>query len=156
MKALSFTLIVSSFLISSCCTKKKCLGNIYKEVTIVYKGYSGAELRAIRVSEYDKQTDSLVWPNKISYTTLIEDSILRLGQEYVAHPDSFYLDQRYFAIILPGHTDTIKNISYRHSHHTMNCNHCPGDNQLLTDVLNFSYEYNGVTHHEGDTVFVVK
>ncbi|MBS1626207.1 MAG: hypothetical protein JST83_19455 [Bacteroidetes bacterium] len=153
---MSFTILFALSLISSCCTKKACSGSFFKQISIVFKGYSAAELNTIRITAYMKGTDSIVWPTPtLPYYTL-QDSSINFGREYVAGKDSFYLDQRYFIISAPGRSDTIHNISYQYSHHTVNCNQCPGDNQPVTDVVNFSYQYNDLTHHEGDTVFIVK
>lgn len=150
-KTLLFILILYIiFSLASCCTKMGCLGAYYKEIIIVFRG---ASLNSL-IKEYDKNSGQLLNSYSISELSApLNDSIAKIGFQFT-HMDSFYLNQRFFVINSPLETDTISNINYQSTHHTIICNRCPGDNQQITDIVNFSYTFKGHTYSDKDTIFI--
>ena len=153
MKRMSIIIICGllAFNFTSCCTKVGCLGAYYKEIIIVLRGVGFHS----SVEEYDKNSGQLVLPNRVNMNFL-QYNVIRIGDNYAPHPDSFFLNQRYFIIHTPSETDTIENINYQSNHHTVNCNHCPGDHQLVTDIANFSFTFRGHSYTEKDTIFITQ
>ncbi|MBS1596434.1 MAG: hypothetical protein JST90_19135 [Bacteroidetes bacterium] len=149
-------IITLAVILFSCCTKKFCTGEYYKDIRIAFQGYSGTELEQITITEYDKASGQAIGPARVSHIGVQSGSPLLLGNAYTYGRDSFYLDQRYFIISRPNGSDTIKDISYQTVHHTINCNNCFGQRDMITDISNFSYTCRGRVYHESDTLLFVK
>ncbi len=149
-------LIALATVLFSCCTKKLCTGEYYQNIKIAFQGYSSAELAQVTITEYDQRSDQALGPARIDHIGAQSDSLLLLGAAYTSNRDSFYLDQRYFIISRPDGSDTIKDISYQTVHHTINCNNCFGQRDMITDINNFSYTCRGRVYHESDTLLFVK
>ena len=110
MKRMSIIIICGllAFNFTSCCTKVGCLGAYYKEIIIVLRGVGFHS----SVEEYDKNSGQLVLPNRVNMNFL-QYNVIRIGDNYAPHPDSFFLNQRYFIIHTHRKYKLPKQSSYR-------------------------------------------
>jgi hypothetical protein len=145
-----------TLLLAGCCTKKLCTGRDHAVITVVFENYSGSDLSNIYLKEYDRisglQLDSVSGKD---YGVFLKPNTLQL-KFASGLVDSFSDNKRFYVISPLNENDTISDISYQVSNHAINCNHCPGENDIVHDVTNFSVLCKGRRYQDGDTIFLYK
>ena len=137
----------SVIILAACCTKKFCLSPSPGDIHLAFRGFTGSGADSLYLNEYDKNGGLLLT------TTPITQPTLDLGT-YDRYADSFYLNQRFFIITYPLHSDTINNINYQQYTYTINCNNCPGEKDVIWGIRNYTFNYNGVSHPQTDTIVI--
>jgi hypothetical protein len=146
---LLFRLLIGTIIvlqISACCGKVFCDGRNSEQIVIVLNNVPDSDLFVINMKEYDKSTGTLLDSfSKNDYYIFPTYNTARLI--FTSNQaDSFSNNKRFFVLNLRTQNDTISNINYQTNSYTINCNHCPGDNEIITNISNFNFTCNGKTY----------
>jgi len=139
--------ILSATLLSSCCTKVDCAFVTYPQILIQVNRPSGTPVPDAMIVRLDKSSNQGLDSISVSYRGFFE-----------LYPDRFHAelkDFNYAFHAVNGPSDTLTDINYNKYVDKVECNSCfpfGHDYAERTTYADLTYQHEGNTYHDGDTL----